>query len=1482
MGNVTQNRRTALLAERSAAQAHRAAQQNAAAAAPQAPQSTVGKAIGAANKALEVYGDVMGAYGKVMGFTGDLAEKAVVAVFSKLSFMQGLACLPASSQLDPVIGIDVHLVMIPPSPSPIPMPHPYIAMVFNPKDFVSCAVNTVTAAIPPPPPGSPGLQLASAVGTIAKGLIMGKLGLNATVKLGAVTPRTHSGTKNKTIPHFPMGASFAPTPILKNSGEAFFGALLVLADGEPFTGMMHLNYNCWDIGIKALTRKGGSPDAQHLYMPTGFIMAIPSHNVIVSPIPTPINPIKALTKMLNFGLAKLLHGVINKLPPGMRAGLHKAVCHVTGHPVDVVSGMLFTDEEDFSLPGVIPLSWERTWYSDSTYKGPLGHGWYHNYDMGFAIDQQNNQAIYRLNDGRGVIFELPQPGKFTFDRASRLFLHRHPEQNFLYISDEDGLTYRFTDRLYKDHHNQMGCHLLQSISNANGYAIRFEYNANGSLVKIIDCAGRKLIVKNDIEGRISDIIAPHPSELNNTFVIAHYDYDEVGNMICHTDALKQQMKFDYENRLLVKETWRNGHQWYFEYDGKTTGARCIHTWGDGDIYNHKLTYTEGCTVVKNSLGHRTTYYHKNGLPYIKIDGNGSEWEYRYNKFNELEWETDPLGNQYNYSHDEWGNIVTTTDPCGGFESTEYYHPKYPLLPTEVIDAAGGKWKWEYDEQGNMVERINPLGAQTKYIYTDGLLTKIVNAASAVARLEYDKDFNLSVIETDNGATTTYLHDLLGNCITITNPNSVKQKREYDFKGRIEKVADFDGNIIYLQYDGIDNIIKYSDKQREIEYTYRGLWKLTSRTEAGATIFFKYDTEEQLRKVINEHGLPYRFELDPAGYKLEEIGFDGITRNYERNKAGWVTQVLRPAEKFSKYGYDACGRITEVEYSDAKKESYTYRPDGELIQAVNESATVQFERNVMGDILKESVNGEWIATEYDIFSNRIKTSSSLGANINNQYNKMGDVLQMEANGWQANFEYDQLELETGRFLPGGVSSQWQRDGIGRPTMQTVGHTSGNSFNTRRRKQYQWDVNYRLKQLRDEKGITKFEHDAWSNLAKTSFPNGEEQLRNPDAVGNLFKTADRKDRVYGKGGQLKKANGWDYSYDAEGNLVKKVHAGGDIWQFIWNDAGMLTKAIRPDKTEVNFAYDALGRRLWKRYKNTTTKFVWDSNVPLHEWKENTLTNEKLSDIQVGENGITTWLFDADSFAPCGKIKGDKKYSIVTDHLGTPVQMYKDNGSLFWESELDSYGKVRVEKGEVGSCPFRYQGQYEDVETGLYYNGFRYYDSDEGLFISQDPIALWGDTLSLYSYVKDTNSWTDVLGLAGSGGAYMFGFENGDKYIGKGESKRMNESVKIRSKQVAAKGENNTLKGKAHVSTGGNNELGKMVEYKAMRDATFTKGSVPKSYLNSHLSGTSAWNDPKNKHLRARATRLAKKLKTAYDQDVADRKKKATAYAKKAGKK
>jgi RHS repeat-associated protein len=59
---------------------------------------------------------------------------------------------------------------------------------------------------------------------------------------------------------------------------------------------------------------------------------------------------------------------------------------------------------------------------------------------------------------------------------------------------------------------------------------------------------------------------------------------------------------------------------------------------------------------------------------------------------------------------------------------------------------------------------------------------------------------------------------------------------------------------------------------------------------------------------------------------------------------------------------------------------------------------------------------------------------------------------------------------------------------------------------------------------------------------------------------------------------------------------------------------------------------------------------------------------------------------------------------------------------------------------------QGQYMEVETGLCYNTFRYYDPDIGRFISEDPIGLLGGT-NLYSFAPNTDGWIDPWGWATS---------------------------------------------------------------------------------------------------------------------------------------
>lgn len=75
-----------------------------------------------------------------------------------------------------------------------------------------------------------------------------------------------------------------------------------------------------------------------------------------------------------------------------------------------------------------------------------------------------------------------------------------------------------------------------------------------------------------------------------------------------------------------------------------------------------------------------------------------------------------------------------------------------------------------------------------------------------------------------------------------------------------------------------------------------------------------------------------------------------------------------------------------------------------------------------------------------------------------------------------------------------------------------------------------------------GTTRYAYDALGALTRAAYADGEQERRQPDAMGNLFRTLDRSDRQYRKGGQLQQAGGTQYRYDKLGNLVHKHTTGG----------------------------------------------------------------------------------------------------------------------------------------------------------------------------------------------------------------------------------------------------------------------------------------------------------------------------------------------------
>ena len=443
-------------------------------------------------------------------------------------------------------------------------------------------------------------------------------------------------------------------------------------------------------------------------------------------------------------------------------------------------------------------------------------------------------------------------------------------------------------------------------------------------------------------------------------------------------------------------------------------------------------------------------------------------------------------------------------------------------------------------------------------------------------------------------------------------------------------------------------------------------------------------------------------------------------------------------------------------------------------------------------VEERSNEHVIKRTYDKSGQIATLTSSLGADLTYERNEFGELTcfsagQAEAPGrFESRHEYDSLGFELERMLPGGVTQSFAYDDIGR----LIDSKTRQSSKVRRERKYHWGKADRLLKTEDNRfGTTTYEYSPTGHLQKAVYADGREEYRLSDKAGNLFDDPDRKLRKYLRGGKLEQSGEWRFVYDRDGQLVEKYKGSGkwwdsksERWRYIWNQNGTL-KEVRPPgggdfAFDALFTYDALGRRLSKDAIGITC-WLWNGNVPLHEWTPSQRRNEQ-GEIEENQKDLRTWLFEEESFVPLALFQDGKAYSIVTDHLGTPVEAYNEQGEEVWYRRLDMNGNVIEERSmnytsykDYIKIPFLFQGQYYDEEVKLAYNRFRYYAPELGRYISEDPIRFESGQVNLFTYVKDTNVWIDMLGLAQANGG------NAPKHGNTGHNKAIDEHIqKLRS--------------------------------------------------------------------------------------------------------
>jgi RHS repeat-associated protein len=210
---------------------------------------------------------------------------------------------------------------------------------------------------------------------------------------------------------------------------------------------------------------------------------------------------------------------------------------------------------------------------------------------------------------------------------------------------------------------------------------------------------------------------------------------------------------------------------------------------------------------------------------------------------------------------------------------------------------------------------------------------------------------------------------------------------------------------------------------------------------------------------------------------------------------------------------------------------------------------------------------------------------------------------------------------------------------------------------------------------------------------------------------------------------------YSYDANGNLIQ---AGG--WSYVWDYLNRMLSSGYNNST-TTYAYDPSGARV---LQTSTTSTTYYPN------KYYSLTSTK-----AGSNTYATstnYIWNGDTLLATidqPLYNGSATGSPITrynhpDHLGSTNAVTDQNGNLMQLQDYYPYGATRVSTSTYPTNEKRqYIGQFSDAQTSLNYLNARYYNPQQGQFISQDPVFLGNpkdqdirnpQSLNSYTYAND----------------------------------------------------------------------------------------------------------------------------------------------------
>ncbi len=389
----------------------------------------------------------------------------------------------------------------------------------------------------------------------------------------------------------------------------------------------------------------------------------------------------------------------------------------------------------------------------------------------------------------------------------------------------------------------------------------------------------------------------------------------------------------------------------------------------------------------------------------------------------------------------------------------------------------------------------------------------------------------------------------------------------------------------------------------------------------------------------------------------------------------------------------------------------------MLQAENNNTTVTFEYDIEGKLVKEKQGFDFVLENvYDITGQRTKRITKQRGKekvVDYSFSPSGLPQAININGKEVvNLQYDRFGKLYKEKL-GSLEKFYQYDNENRLSSQKLYGETGEIFKT----EYNYDNRGNLQERKDSiNGNDSYIYDPVGRIIRYTDPLRVTREMVKDPAGNYLQT-----KVVETEDSFKRVGdyrGVHYEFDKAGNLTER-----DNLKLKWDSNNRLIQ-IEKEEQITRYKYDSFGRRISKETNEIETKFYWEGN---------TLISDTERDFHYYPYSFEPLIMEADN----------NIYYYHNDLNGAPLRLTNEQGKVVWNAHYDVLGNVdKLSIKEVYN-PIRMQGQYEDSETGLYYNRYRYFDANICAYVSQDPLGLLAGS-NTYSYPFNPLRYTDPLGL------------------------------------------------------------------------------------------------------------------------------------------